>query len=109
MSTRRGQGGRGGGSPVALLGLVHVSWSAPYLRADARERFARLPERKAQALHENYSTSVHDYMLVGAVVMCLVGLGLSLVASSMDAAGLAAAVVLWATVWVYGDERRSPS
>lgn len=75
-----------GGVLWLLFGLLQVWWSAPYLGPDGGERFMRLPERRAQILHENFATRVHDFLLVASLAISLLGLVFALITSSVVAA-----------------------
>lgn len=81
------------------IGLLHLWWSGRYLGQSGRERFERLPERRAQAVHEVLASRLHDFLLVAAVATCLLGLLFAVIMSSLSVAlwwGLDVVVLLLA-------------
>lgn len=76
-----------------LVGLLQVARAAPYLAPNGGERLKRLPERRAQILHDNYATRVHDFVLVAGLVLNLLGLAFALVSTSVPGVIVAGAAV----------------
>jgi hypothetical protein len=72
-------------SPILwlLIGLPHLWWSVKFSGQHGSERFKRLPEQRAQTLHELFISRVHDFLLVSAVATCVLGLVFALVLASL--------------------------
>lgn len=66
-----------------LIGLFHGWSSLPFLTLDGSGHFARLTERRAQVVHGNFATRLHDFLLVGALAINLLGLLFNLISSSV--------------------------